>query len=61
MSSINIFSIRPTLTKSGKRRFPEGPKFEDIPDGSVIRNRHFISGTTQVLRVSKTRNFKNNT
>ena len=54
MSFINGFSIWPPLTKSGKRKFPKiGPKFENIPDGSVIRNRHFVSGVTPVLRVVK--------
>ena len=54
MSFVNKFSIWPTLTKSGRRQFPKiGPKFEDIPDGSVIRNRHFVSGVTSVLRVVK--------
>lgn len=54
MSFINQFSIWPTLIKSGRRQFPKtGPKFEDIPDGSLVRNRHFVSGVTPVLRVVK--------
>ena len=54
MSFINKFSIWPTPTKSGRRRFSKvGPKFEDIPNDSVIRNRHFVSGVTSVLRVVK--------
>ena len=57
MAFINQFSIWPSLTKSGRRVYPKiDPKFEDIPDGSVITNRTFVSGVTSVLRV--VRNFK---